>query len=421
MGTSENCPQKYSLSRCEQSAVMNDGSSNFTKDSFGAEVCTATADCLPTKQNCNDNLIASIDTDHNMKITQEEFIIAHGASLIQAHDAFDFISSVVIQPELLGKPTTDESASIELAQFYHINWGWREYLKTGGDISYPWRSILENTVGPLGGDSPESRVNAFKQANAVLSHLITALRDDEKYPSKAIMEERLINCDSNDVDSQYIANCSAQVFLDESGGSAYIPIGPGDGGAAALRGESIFGTPLAYPSQWKPDFFDSRLLKVAKCLVSDSVINLSDLLESMGCARPPTPAPSDLPTMSPTLAPSDLPTMSPTEMMCAKENEKSKTCSEGKGKGECCHDLVCHKYQYWRCVKRENRRCSGEGTLSRQCGSSWFTASPKCCGDLGCNYYTKRCKAVDERKRWDYQGAPIETLSPTSASTMLDY
>ena len=56
---SEGCPQKYSLSRCEQSAVMKDGSSNFTIDETGNEVCTPTVDCYPTKQNCNDTLTCS--------------------------------------------------------------------------------------------------------------------------------------------------------------------------------------------------------------------------------------------------------------------------------------------------------------------------------------------------------------------------
>merc|ERR1712157_572444 len=313
------------------SLIVGNRAFNFDNDSFPVDaIARMSPESALLMQTCDDvrsdaiendddNLIASIDTDHDMKITREEFIIAHDTPLIQAHDAFDFISSVVIQPELLGKPTTGESTSIELGQFFHINWGWREYFKTGGDISYPWRSILENTIGPLGGDLPESRVIAFKQANSVLSHLISALRDDAKYPSKAIMEERLINCDSNDIDSQYITNCSTQVFLDESGGSAYIPIGPGDGGAAALQGESILGTPLAYPSQWKPDFYDSKLVKVAKCLVSDNFIYLSDLLESMGCASPPTPeptaAPCDSPTQSPSSAPSDSPTKSPSSAL----------------------------------------------------------------------------------------------------------
>ena len=56
---SERCPQTYSLSRCEQSAVMKNGSSNFTVDDSGDEVCTPTGDCFPTKQNCNDTLTCS--------------------------------------------------------------------------------------------------------------------------------------------------------------------------------------------------------------------------------------------------------------------------------------------------------------------------------------------------------------------------
>merc|ERR1712176_689018 len=307
------------------SLIVGNRAFNFDNDSFPVDaIARMSPESALLMQTCDDvrsdaiendddNLIARIDTDHDMKITQEEFIIAHDTPLIQSHDAFDFISSVVIQPELLGKPTTGESTSIELGQFFHVNWGWREYFKTGGDISYPWRSILENTIGPLGNNSPASRVAAFKQANYILSNLIIALRDDVKYPSKAIMEERLINCDISDTDSQYITNCSAQVFQSESGGSAYIPIGPADGGAAALRGESIFGTPLAYPSQWKPDFYDSRLLKVAKCLVGDGFTHLSDMLESMGC-------------IGPAAAPSYLPSTSPTEIACSGENESSKSC-----------------------------------------------------------------------------------------------
>merc|ERR1712194_401590 len=56
---SEKCPQKYSLSRCEQSAVMRDGSSNFTIDEYGEEICDPNIDCFPTKQNCNDTLVCS--------------------------------------------------------------------------------------------------------------------------------------------------------------------------------------------------------------------------------------------------------------------------------------------------------------------------------------------------------------------------
>ena len=56
---SERCPQKYPLSRCEQSAVMIDGTSNFTTDETGDDVCTPNGDCFPTKQNCNDTLVCS--------------------------------------------------------------------------------------------------------------------------------------------------------------------------------------------------------------------------------------------------------------------------------------------------------------------------------------------------------------------------
>merc|ERR1711862_56986 len=233
--------------------------------------------------------------------------------------------------------------------------GWREYLETDGEISYPWRSILENTIGPLGNSSPESRVTAFKQANSILSNLFIALRDETKYPSKAKMEEKLINCNANSIDSQHINDCAAEVFLGESGGPSYIPIGPGDGGAATLSGESIFGTPLAYPSQWKPgpDFYDSRLLKVAKCLVKEGHLSMSDTLESMGCDRapatatPPTVASfSTSLTMLPTLYPtatssttasvSTSPTMSPTlyPTISTKSSKRSKSKSEkGSKKG----------------------------------------------------------------------------------------
>merc|ERR1711862_640027 len=127
-----------------------------------------------------------------------------------------------------------------------------------------------------------------------------------------------------------------------------------------------YGTPLAYPSQWKPDFYDSRLVKVAKCLVSDNFIYLSDFLESMGCASPPTPepttapsdsptsTPSDSPTISPTPAPSGPPTISPIAITCAVENEKSKGCGSNKGKDKCCDGLICHAH-HKRCVPPENK------------------------------------------------------------------
>ena len=55
----EKCPQKYSMSSCEQSAVMIDGSTTFATNDLGEEVCTLNKDCLPTKQNCNDNMICA--------------------------------------------------------------------------------------------------------------------------------------------------------------------------------------------------------------------------------------------------------------------------------------------------------------------------------------------------------------------------
>ena len=180
-------------------------------------------------------------------------------------------------------------SSIELGQFFHINWGWREYLTSGGNIAYPWKAILENTIGS-GGQTAETRVAAFKQANAVLSNLIIALKDQDKYSSKADMENKLINCEGevNSSESQHLANCASLVFFGESGGSSYISVGPGDGGAAFSSGESTFGKPLAYPSEWKPsaDFYESRSLKVASCLVVQGSLSLVEMSNSMGCSTP---------------------------------------------------------------------------------------------------------------------------------------
>jgi len=236
------------------------------------------------------DVLAAIDTDHDMKITKEEFTAADEKS-IYSRDAFDFISSVFIQPEILGKPkSNDKLPSIEIGQFFHINWGWREYLTTGGDISYPWRAILENTIGSIGHSTSEQRVAAFKHANAILPNLITVLKDKAKYPTMAEMEEKLINCDTNAMEVQHINNCSDLAFLAESGGSSYIPLGPGDNGAGVLGDGTIFGTPLAYPSIWKSstDFYESRSLKVANCLVAQGSLSLFDISNSLGCDAPPT-------------------------------------------------------------------------------------------------------------------------------------
>ncbi len=57
--TPEKCPQKYGLTRCDQSAVMKDGTSAFKTDGTGAEICTNNVDCWPSKMNCNDTLVCS--------------------------------------------------------------------------------------------------------------------------------------------------------------------------------------------------------------------------------------------------------------------------------------------------------------------------------------------------------------------------
>ena len=49
----------------------------------------------------------------------------------------------------------------------------------------------------------------------------------------------------------------------------------------SLSNESIFGTPLVHPSQFEPKFYDSRLLRVATCLMMDSVVSLLDTLASL--------------------------------------------------------------------------------------------------------------------------------------------
>merc|ERR1712176_1068734 len=83
----------------------------------------------------------------------------------------------------------------------------------------------------------------------------------------------------------------------------------------------------------------------------------------------PTPSPTDSPTKESSL--------------CAIENEKAIACGSKKGNEVCCPGLVCHRYQYWRCVDEENVHCSGANTLAQECGA-WRTASPFCCEGLIC-------------------------------------
>mmetsp|Transcript_16115 Transcript_16115/g.17771 ORF Transcript_16115/g.17771 Transcript_16115/m.17771 type:complete len:629 (-) Transcript_16115:371-2257(-) len=276
------------------------------------------ADAMKGQQG-TDDVLAVYDTNHDMKITKEEFEFAHGA-LENSADAFDFIQS--IQPDILGKPHDGSTVdhAIELGQFFQLNWGWREFFTTGGGIAYPWREIRENTIGSGGTTSSSERVAAFKQANAVLMGLIVALKDPDLYPSKKVMEEKLINCNSNGIiERQYLADCAAGVFFfAESGDDSSIPLS---------GGESIFGIPLAYPSQWKPSatFYESKSLKVASCLVVQGSLSLSQLSDAMGCSSaadfttllapstdPETVAPAGMPTSSTvpeTFAPDGMPTM----------------------------------------------------------------------------------------------------------------
>ena len=115
------------------------------------------------------DMLALYDSNNDMKITKDEFISAHGG-MGNSADAFDFIQCVFIQAEKLGKPRDGSSIpAIELGRFFRLNWGWREFLTSGGNIAYPWRVTLENTIGS-GGLTPDERVRAFKKANFVLSN-----------------------------------------------------------------------------------------------------------------------------------------------------------------------------------------------------------------------------------------------------------
>merc|ERR1712051_513516 len=82
------------------------------------------------------------------------------------------------------------------------------------------------------------------------------------------------------------------------------------------------------------------------------------------------------------------------EDKCAKENKRSKKCVAKRGKDvrrgkhlkdECCDGLVCHEYQWWKCIKEENKSCAGPNTLVGECGSDWGKATPECCPGLVCN------------------------------------
>jgi len=68
----------------------------------------------------------------------------------------------------------------------------------------------------------------------------------------------------------------------------------------------------------------------------------------------------------------------------AKETERARECGARGGPAQCCPGLVCHDYQTWKCAKPENKQCSGHLTYATECGSTSWSASPKCCPGLTC-------------------------------------
>ena len=276
---------KPSLAESIGSLTVADKVFNFDSNSFPVDAiarmspqsavhmqtCGNVRDHLVSSQDEND-VLALYDSNHDMKITKDEFMTAHG-EIGNSEDAFDFIQSVFIQSEALGKPTDEPlSSSIELGRFFRLNWGWREFLTSGGDIAYPWRITLENTIGS-GDLTTDERTETFKKVNIVLSSLIVTLKDQKKYPSKLEMEQKLINCESNDAEGQVlIENCFSEVFYIGSKGSSDSV-------------DSIFGSALAYPSNWKPnrDVYESKPLQVAMCLIVEGSLTYSDISEAMGC------------------------------------------------------------------------------------------------------------------------------------------
>jgi hypothetical protein len=300
-------PEDAELSLAESigSLPVADKEFQFDYDSFPVNaIARMSPESANHMQSCNDvrsaqirdtskneaDILAALDDNADMRITKEEFVSSLNLDLgNSAEDAFDFIRSVLIQPHFLGKSNQELETppAIELGQFFHINWGWREYASTNGNIAYPWRAIIENTIGS-GGETPEQRVALFKQKNAILTNLIKELKNDQQnnYPTKEEMERKLVNCESlGKRETQFLFDCAAKVIHGESGGPSYIPMGPGDNGAAAVSDGSVFGAPLAYPSEWKPNenFYESRSLKVAYCLVSQGSLSLSELSDQMGC------------------------------------------------------------------------------------------------------------------------------------------
>ena len=212
-------------------------------------------------------LLTAMDANHDMKITRAEFR-SYLAPASNADDAYELVRSVAIPPKALGKPADADAGepAIELGQFYRINWGWREWAATGGDLQYPWRHILENTIGPVDlGASPAARVAAFREANSVLAALVARIVGNAEFPNWAAIEEKLIACNAGSA-AAGLEEGASDLSDEKIVGPSYFPVGASDGGAAAQSVDSIFGIKLTYPSDWAPDFYKSKLMVVGKCL-----------------------------------------------------------------------------------------------------------------------------------------------------------
>merc|ERR1711862_178995 len=94
--------------------------------------------------------------------------------------------------------------------------------------------------------------------------------------------------------------------------------------------------------------------------------------------EPPTPEPKP-----PTPAPK-----------CAGEGFKSRICGSRSRESdqECCEGLVCHEFQYWRCVKEENKFCAGARFLAQECGAKDKDTAVKCCDGLVCSNNSYHCE-----------------------------
>lgn len=115
----------------------------------------------------------------------------------------------------------------------------------------------------------------------------------------------------------------------------------------------------------------------------------SDAPLSHSITPPPSSQPSDATSSHSITAPpssSDTPSFQPSyPAYCAAEDQNSKSCGAYEGKDECCHPLVCHKHQGWKCVPDQFKSCAGSGMYAEECGSKWYhNGSPECCDGLTC-------------------------------------